>query len=179
MADYTTITAAETDPGKPVSSALIKALEENPRAIAEAVPAVANNLRPTQLLGTLTTTSGATQTLSSLDLTNFRSLWVVWDGVSHDNISARSPRIAGGAAASLVDASISSATFFYAQASIDLISGEGVVIGCGASGSPAVDQPALAHWIRPAITNATTSIVFSWSGAGNFDAGSIRVYGRK
>lgn len=33
MADYTTITAAETDPGKPVSSALIKALEENPRAM--------------------------------------------------------------------------------------------------------------------------------------------------
>jgi len=35
MADYTTITSASTDPGKPGTSALFKALEENPRAMFE------------------------------------------------------------------------------------------------------------------------------------------------
>ncbi len=38
MADYVPITSGQTDPGAPITSALMKALEENPRAIAEGAP---------------------------------------------------------------------------------------------------------------------------------------------
>lgn len=38
MADYTAISAGETNPGAPLTSSLVKRLEANPRAIAEGAP---------------------------------------------------------------------------------------------------------------------------------------------
>lgn len=122
------------------------------------------------LLGTLTTTSGTTQTLSSLTLTGFAGLLILVDGVSHDNASARHLRLAGqqistgnGAAAALFNGPI----FVF------LSSGQSISTVLPDTGTASFRAAATA------ITTASTSLSFTLDGAGNFDAGKIKVYGIK
>lgn len=122
------------------------------------------------LLGTLTTTSGTTQTLSTLTLTGFASLLILVDGVSHDNTSLRHLRLGGqqistgsGAAAALFNGPIF------------------VFLGSGQSISMVFPDAGTASFriVATAITTASTSLSFTLDGAGIFDAGTIRVYGIK
>lgn len=118
------------------------------------------SVSPYTLLGTINTTSGSSQALSSLTLTGYKFLRCAFNGVS----------ITGAANA---DVSQNSVALFNAPSSggdsgwaeIDLTSGVGfAVVGTDEIG-----------W-DSGLSTASTAITFSLS-AGTFDAGSIRVYG--
>ena len=68
MTSYVAVTSGEIDADSPITADLMSKLRDNPIAIAEGASTVPSNLFPTVLLGTLTTSSGTTQTLSGLDL---------------------------------------------------------------------------------------------------------------
>lgn len=124
------------------------------------------------LLGTLTTTSGSTQTLSSLTLTDYKALWVEFNGVSHNSGSSQTFSIGSGVVAG---GGISSANLVHGVAFVSLSSGLATGImsrntlpagaGDGYNGATG-------------YTTATTSVSVSVSG-GSFDAGSVRIYGVK
>lgn len=116
------------------------------------------------LLGTITTTSGASQSLSSLVLTPYKFLVCTINGVSFN-----------GAAHLRVDGiQCSAATpgaggILFGVLHLDLANGVfGSNVSSAGAGSPWVGDTA--------YTTATTTITFSAS-AGTFDAGSILVYG--
>lgn len=123
------------------------------------------------LLGTLTTTSGTTQTLSGLTLTPYKSLLVVMDGVS---LNADAAIKLGGVAITGVT---TAADGCYGHASVDLASGVvSAVIMNGGPTDRANGKAASPMAGRTSYSTATTSISFA---GGTFDGGSIRVYGVK
>lgn len=171
MTSYTTIPDSSVDQDSAITQPLMTALRDNPVAIAENDASVPLNLRSTVFLGTLTTTSGATQTLSGLDLTSFNRLRLIINGVSltiSDFFYVGASNLVRSVALSSVGDVI------HGLGDIDLVTGVGSIMtsrnsnpqgsanGCGASG----------------ITTASTSIVVT-ANSGAFDAGSIRVYGHK
>lgn len=125
-------------------------------------------------LGTITTTSGSSVSLSGLTLTGYKQLQFSIDGVSSTqngtaymllngnqvaltNISAAADSASGGGAIDLANGIFwSSYTIFNG----------GAFAGSGGRGG------------QSGLTTAGTSITFTIS-AGNFDAGSIRIYGVK
>lgn len=116
------------------------------------------------LLGTITTTSGASQSLSSLVLTPYKFLVCTVDNVSfsggaHLRIDGIQCSIATGGAAGVI----------LGVLHLDLANG---IFSSNVSTAGAGSV-----WVGDtAYTTATTTITFSAS-AGSFDAGSIRVYG--
>jgi len=149
-------TSVSSDTGSTTKVPHVSAVEA---AIAAASPAT--------LLGTITTTSGATQSLGSLTLTSYKSLRCVVDGVSFST----------GAQLTLDSINASGATAGAAtviHGIVDLDLATGVAVGMvGVSGSNSNVYTA-----NTAYGTATTSITFGAS-SGTFDAGSIRVYGVK
>ncbi len=137
---------------------------------AQRVSQAINGLQDFNLLGTLTTTSGTTQTLSGLSLTAYSALLVFVDGVSHNG--------SGGASQSLKlgTANIQNT----ARGATDLISGPiWAMLGSG-SATGLVDRDTSTNASRQnatGYTTATTSISFTWDGGAAFDAGKITVYG--
>jgi len=159
---------------KPITLQQGRALRDNPKAMGEADASVPSNLLPTVLLGTLTTTSGTTQTLSSLVLTPYKFLRIVVNKVS---FTTNSPLQFGGKVASNTPtAGVPGADSFMGTIILDLSSSIfSAQIGVG--NLTLGDSYAGAAWGGfTAYTNASTSIVFS---GGTFDAGSILVYGEK
>lgn len=117
------------------------------------------------LLGTIATTSGTSVSLGSLSLTGYKFLRFVVAGVSGDASITIS---LGGVRCS--DASGSASGALYGVFDLDLTAG----IFMAAVGVAAAN---VASWGgATSYTTASTSIAFTASG-GNFDAGSIRVYG--
>lgn len=126
------------------------------------------------LLGTITTTSGSSVSLSGLTLTPYKQLQFVFDSVS------------GTATSSVIrlnskyvsDVTVSAVgDFCIGGGIVDLASGifwysGSAIFSAGASASPVGSGNA------SGLTTASTSITFTIS-AGNFDAGSIRIYGVK
>lgn len=122
------------------------------------------------LLGTLTTTSGATATLSGLTLTNYKQLYCTFNGVSV--AAGATLQIDGQKAAGTLAAT----DLIVGWITVDLLSGAGLAwLFNGASGSGAVASP---YYVKTTYTTASTSITFTASGS-TFDAGSILVYGVK
>ena len=170
MTTYTTITNALVAVGAKPFATTIQALRDNPIAIGEADSTVPAGLLPTVHLGTLTTTSGTTQTLSGLVLTPYKALMVVVSAVS-TNAAASVLLLNGNTFAVLTSGSagntgsgggfidLASGVFWSSSSS----SGGGTQASGGASG----------------LSNASTSITFTQTGGGVFDAGSIRIYGVK
>lgn len=121
------------------------------------------------LLGTLTTTSGSTQTLSGLDLTPYSALFCTVDNVSHDNAATRGLWLQG--------LLISSGAF------VDLTgSFNGTIftfLGGGYSVATIAPNTSANSFrsVATGITNASTSLSFTWSNTANFDSGTIKVYG--
>ncbi len=137
------------------------------------VPALSTGMT---LLGTLTTTSGAAQTLSGLDLTGYKALWAAVEGVSFDT-TGRKLRIDGVACSAALGAATDT---LYGLIQLSLLS------GTGTSYVPIINTPSTSnssagagYALRTGITQASTSVAFTLDGAGNFDAGSIVVYGVK
>lgn len=167
MTTYTTISNALVQVGAKPFSTTVTALRDNPIAIGEADASVPLNLLPTVLLGTITTTSGTSQSLSSLTLTPFKFLKVVFVGMSATG--AVSFALNGGAVA--VSGAASDA--FSGIVQIDLVDGtySANLSSGGASTTYAGDTT---------LSNASTTVTVSiTAGVGNFDAGLVRVYGVK
>lgn len=124
------------------------------------------------LLGTITTTSGSSVTLSGLDLTPYKRLSIVCNGVSGSNASPSIITL-NGYQFFRSNLSADAAAVAWGGGSIDLASGvfwsssliTGTVNGLASGG-------------ESGLTTASTSITFAIS-AGTFDAGSIIVYGVK
>jgi len=173
MTTYTPILNAEVDAESPITDLLLTRLRDNPLAIGEAAPGVPLASLPTVLLGTLTTTSGSTQTLSGLDLAPYKSIRAVWDGVSHG--------ITGGPinytfAGLVIVSSSSNSNTFRGIVFIDLLNGNGFSTVATMGTNAAVDVTV--KGMETDLSTATTSISVSVS-AGSFDAGSIAIFGVK
>jgi hypothetical protein len=120
------------------------------------------------LLGTLTTTSGATQTLSGLTLTSYKLLYMFFNNVS-GTINPAALWFSGGY---VIAPSGSNAN---GNAIVDLTYGKYIATAySGGAGTAA----ATSNYGNPSITTSSTSIVFVMS-AGNFANGSITIYGVK
>ena len=125
------------------------------------------------LLGTIATTSGSSVTLSGLDLTGYTHLQLIIDGVSSDQASQSYARL-------------NNIRFFHvtSSGSTDYITGSAFVhIPTGVfwfvggliySGAP--DGLGRTQGGASGLTSASTSITITLE-VGNFDAGSIKVYG--
>jgi hypothetical protein len=143
-----------------------RALRDNALAIAEGDVSVAANLFPTVLLGTLTTTSGTSQSLTSLVLTPYKFLMFEILGVSLSAVD-RSLLIGGQIAATIPEDGSPTSTFY----GIAFVS-----LGTGQLLKQMVD---IGTARNTGYSTATTTVTVSVSGGSNFDAGSIRVYGMK
>jgi hypothetical protein len=115
------------------------------------------------LLGTLTTTSGSSQSLTSLTLTNYKQLIVAFNGISLDGNSAQiliSTTASGG---SVVGTLTTGTTAYNNNISVDLTSGS---ISGGFLSTTS------------GITTASTQVTIYTNVVGySFDAGNIKIYG--
>ena len=122
-------------------------------------------------LGTLTTTSGTTQTLSGLVLTDYAGLFILVDNVSHDSVgNSRHLRLGGQ------QISCSSGTespTFNGPIFVSLASGFASTTVANGNSTPSFRTQSVG------VTNASTSLSFTLDGAGNFDLGKIYVWGIK
>jgi hypothetical protein len=146
-----------------------------PLRTAQAITA----LGTTVLLGTITTTSGTTQSLTSLTLTGYKFLRFVFNGVSGNNNTPTLSFFVGGITTGQVAASLSTASNrWWGSALVDLSAGayESTTAPVASSGSYSATATSFAGFTD--ITTATTSVGFRIS-SGDFDLGSISVYGVK
>lgn len=134
---------------------------------ADAIAVLAGTMT---LLGTLTTTSGTTQTLSSLTLTGYKYLLIKVNGVSHDSATQRYLNLGTARVTDNTELTLP----LYGFSFLDLDSGAATSTIFRSSTTSANSYVMLTGY-----SSSSTSLVFSWSGAGNFDAGSIKVYGVK
>lgn len=158
-------------PTAPTASAATNTTQLATTAFVQTALASASSMT---LLGTIATTSGASQSLSGLTLTSYKQLYLVFDSVSHgDSINNRFLLLgtstsddvtisnafsssAGGAANGFVFVDLSAGAF------------SSLVTGSGSGGT-------FYSGTSP-ITTASTSVSVAIS-ANSFDAGSVRVYG--
>lgn len=177
MTSYITITDAETDPSAPLTSELAKKWRDNTVAIAEKDTSVPTGLRLGYWpLGTINTTSGSSQTLSGLVLTNYTALFLevrrVIPNSSLTNYSIRLNSTTGPQISNNYDGTGA----WYGTALIML--GEGIFSSSiAAAGQTApVSGGAGTFGGDCNITNASTSITVALSN-NSFTSGSVLVYG--
>jgi hypothetical protein len=122
------------------------------------------------LLGTITTTSGANQSLNTLTLTGYKFVELWLNGVSHNNGSDTTFLVGQSTSddVAIIDSVWSAADVVRGFIRIDLATG---LARPSLGGSAFGDDTVIT-----AIVNASTTISVA-VGAGAFDAGSIRVYG--
>jgi len=173
MTSYITINNSEVDPDSPITADLMTKLRDNPIAVFTDDASVPADLKlGMRLLGTLTTTSGASQTLSGLTLTLYKFIIVRLIGVSSTSNSTF--RIQGGAGSTvdISDTMTNVSNLMHGEVSIELASSNAWYISSiGNTNSGTIVRVNLTS-----VTTAVTSLTFSPSG-GTFDAGTIRVYG--
>jgi hypothetical protein len=128
------------------------------------------------LLGTLTTTSGASQTLSGLTLTSYKLIVVVLYNVSGTVANYIQVKGDAGANAPISKSMGNAVNSIFGLATIDLSNGLSNSIS-GSGTTATVASAAGEVWTAvTSVTTSVTSLVFS-PASGNFDAGSIRIYG--
>ncbi len=124
------------------------------------------------LLGTITTTSGASQTLSGLTLTDYKFLKLVYKGVSPNGVA----NFYIDTTACFVIVSNNANNLIRGIINLDLSDGTyaaNLAVLAGASSAASAPYSG-----KTGITTASTSVTVGLS-AGAFDAGSIEVYGVK
>jgi hypothetical protein len=130
------------------------------------------------LLGTMTTTSGTAQTLSSLDLSQYKFLKVFVSRVSHDSGTSRSLRF-NSISGPQFSATASASSFAYGTVDIDLSANGAYGASVHWTATSGVSGDTTGSYAgETGITTLSTSITVAISG-GNFDGGSIYVYGVK
>ena len=124
----------------------------------------------TVLLGTLTTTSGATAPLSGLNLSTFRQLYISVSNVSGTNGSARSLTLNGIVCSSSAN---TAASTYWGWMTVDLNSGQGLLMSQSytSQGLLGITQGVTG------LTRSSTSVTFGWNDTNFFDSGTIIVYG--
>jgi len=129
------------------------------------------------LLGTLTTTSGSSQALTSLTLTDYKFILVRTYAVSLT--SATSITIQGGTGSQVVCSEdlVSTGSGLYGDVNIELATSLAILVSTQSSSAPAFAVTTTKTTLT-SVTSAVTSITFRPS-SGTFDAGTIRVYGVK
>lgn len=170
MSTYVPILDTQLDPDAPLTSSLMYQLRDNALAIAESdttVPAAYQIGH--RLLGTMTTTSGSTVTLSGLVLTPYRFLKCVFNGTGSTS-SATAHNIGGAQVVSLP----SPADRAWGVVEIDLFNGTGFAAMSINNANPGGAIGGV-YGLRTSLTTASTAVSAVCSGA--FGAGSIRVYG--
>ena len=129
------------------------------------------------LLGTLTTTSGTTQTLSGLTLTSYKQLMAIFNNVSATtSFDFKLNSVAGLALVPGQGSTQSIFGFFITDLTNGVLTANATGVVSGSSSISAGTGPYAG--IQNTITTASTSITFAVSG-GTFDAGSILIYGVK
>lgn len=176
----TAITPAQGGTGLTAVGTSGNLLTSNGTAWTSTAPAAAGGMT---LLGTLTTTSGTSQTLSALTLTNYKQLQIAVNNVSYSTGAVSTFRIAG------ID--ITYTNFFTANLSaygiltIDLSTGAAAgaistgYIATGTTNTMAATatQSGAISGNLSTLTTSTTSIAFTFSGGQTFATGTIKVYG--
>ena len=174
MTSYIAINNSEVDPDSPITADLMTKLRDNPIAVFTDDASVPADLKlGVRLLGTLTTTSGASQTLSGLTLTQYKFIIVRLIEVS--STIATYFRIQGGAGSTVNISQLmtTAGSLMHGEISIELASGNAWYIS--AIGNAGNSQSSVVMTLT-SVTTAVTSITFS-AFTGTFDAGTIRVYG--
>ena len=169
MTTYSAIANSEVDGDSPITDTLMTRLRDNAIAMGEADTSVPTNLLPIGFLGTITTTSGSSQSLSSLTLTNYKFLLFVWNAVSASNAGTVTMGI--GAATACMQSPTGAAITLSGMAWVELATGLVVSASAESSGGNGTKIGATGY------STATTSVAVNTSGT--FDAGSVRVYGLK
>lgn len=132
------------------------------------------------LLGTLTTTSGSTQTLSGLDLSSYVSLYISIAAVSNSRTSFDTAHLrfeGQNITAAAIQGNASAWGFITVDLASGLYSGK-LEIATSSLSRPAASTPADDISGNNTLATTSTSVSFSQS-AGNFDNGTIKVYGVK
>lgn len=168
MTTYRAIAATEDQVEAFVTAELAQAWTDNVLAIAEADATAPAALLPTVLLGTGTPSGVSSSTLSSLVLTPFKLLLVSYSFTTNLASGTGVLALGGGNLATSIPSIASTAAGI---AIIDLASGRtgnmygggGAAVGSSASG----------------YSTATTSVAFTYSGAGPSITGTWRLYGLK
>jgi hypothetical protein len=130
------------------------------------------------LLGTLTTTSGTTQTLSGLTLTSYKQVMAVVKYVSSSAGGYTELRLNGTSGINIGVNSLGTSEW-NGRVNIDLASGVvtavvGTFLANTTNGS--AESTASRSGVQTTITTASTSIIFA-VGTDTFDKGTITVYG--
>lgn len=183
MTTYRAIASTETDPEAPITSTLMKALQQNVLAISESDSSAPSTLFPSVLLGTINTTSGTTQTLSGLTLTPYRHLLIYFEGVTTGISTTGVVTLSLASCATISSASGAALTAIRGKAIINLSSGVGdICVGSLSAAAPSSNTNIMSTILRTSLSTASTSISvsISWTGvATTFTAGSVLVYGVK
>jgi hypothetical protein len=174
MTTYTAISNTLVAVGAKPFASTIQALRDNPIAIGEADSSVPADLLPTVHLGTIDTSSGGSKTLSGLDLTPYKFLRAVFDGVSHTSTVGPLNLLFGGFSVGSFGAVDTVRGF----CDVDLSDGTAFSVAGSAGGSPGNSAAGSPRAGTSDITNTSTSITLSFSGIA-FDGGSVRIYGMK
>jgi hypothetical protein len=134
------------------------------------------------LLGTLTTTSGTTAVLSGLNLTSYKAIFISINRCSHTSGSNQEFQLldANGSTYLSINSATAASAFVSGICQISLINGAiASNIGTNAtSTTPLVDSPSGTVAGITTFSTSATSFTFRFA-AGNFDNGSISVYGVK
>jgi len=154
----------------------------NTTQVATTAFALANSTGQT-LLGTLTTTSGSTQTLSGLVLTSYKQLLFMYNSVRGNSATVSHVHRVGSAE---ISARLGSNTYVKAKVLVSLVDGYAYpVLATGSSATGAFvwfdtggPIPYGYQVEQTGYTTATTSVSVSVS-SGNFNAGSVVIYGVK
>lgn len=124
----------------------------------------------TVFLGTLNTTSNATQPLTGLNLTTYRQLYISVSNVSGTNGSARQLTLNGIVCSASAN---SAAATYWGWMTVDLNSGVGLLLSQSYTSQGAIG---IIQGVT-SITRSSTSLTFGWDINNTFDSGQIIVYG--
>lgn len=131
-----------------------------------------------KLLGTLTTTSGTAQNLTSLTLTGYKWLIFVFNDVSHNNATGTFIQIGDGTTQQRATPNFTSGQSIFGMYFVNL--SNSVFFSATRAGTAGTGISAAATDVvgRGDITNSSTTLRASMA-AGSFDRGSIRVFGHR
>jgi hypothetical protein len=177
MTSYVAIPNGDIDQDSPITQPLMTALRDNPIAIGEKDVTVPTGLRLGYwLLGTINTTSGTSQTLSGLVLTNYTALFLeVRRVIPNSGLSNYSIRL-NSTTGPQISNNYEGTGAWYGTTLIML--GEGIFSSSIAAAGQTAPVSGVAGTFGGDcnITNASTSITVALSN-NSFSSGSILVYG--